>query len=58
MASINLTYAQVQKLAEAFGGDEETVVCIANGNGHSGAGIYVSCAEYPEEGSDFLGPEN
>ena len=58
MPFINLTYSQAQKIVDVFGGDEEIVVCIANGDGHSGKGVYVSCSEYPEEGSIFLGPES
>lgn len=57
MASINLTYAQVQQLIEAFGGDEDTVICVENGDGHSGKGVYVGYQACREEGSDFLGPE-
>lgn len=56
-ASVNLTYAQVQQLVEALGGDEDTVLCIQAGDGHSGKGIYVGYEACREDGSDFLGPE-
>lgn len=57
MTSINLTYAQAQALVEAFGGEEETIICIETGGGHSGEGIYVGYPACLEEGSDFIGPE-
>lgn len=35
------------------GGINEIVLFV--GDGHSGHGLYVSLAEYPEEGAEFLG---
>ncbi len=37
-------------------GEENNEVTLHVGPGHSGDGLYVSSADYPEEGSDFLGP--
>ena len=36
--------------------DEFPEVRLTSGNGHSGFGLYVSFAEYPEEGSELLTP--
>lgn len=54
---IELNLKMARELVEAFGGDEDAVMTLMTGdeNSHSGTGIYVGCAEYPEEGSNYLG---
>lgn len=54
---IYLNYEQAKKLLDCFGGDETAIISIASGNGHSGDGIYVGVAEYPEEGAVYLGKQ-
>jgi hypothetical protein len=51
-----LTGEQIDKLADFCGGDLEVVVVVADGDGHSGPGLYAFCDDYPEEGSIYLGP--
>jgi len=57
-----LSVAQLKQALDAFGGgeDEETVSfdkAEKPEEGHSGAGIYASSAEYPDEGAIYLGPQ-
>lgn len=54
---INLTYKQAQQIVDAFGGDEETVVVLKTGGGHSGNGIYLGYKDSENEGSQYLGAE-
>ncbi len=53
------TLAHAKDLVEFFGGDDEAEVSVSyNEEGHSGAGIYAYLTEYPDEGSQLLGPEH
>lgn len=53
--SITLNFAQATRLLDAFGGAPAQMTVSAFSEGHSGPGLYVHCADYPEEGSTFLG---
>jgi hypothetical protein len=53
-----LSVAQLKAaLASLGGGEDEETIQFHKGPGHSGEGIYASTAEYPDEGSVFLGPQ-
>ncbi len=52
--AITIDFKQATELLEMFGG-EPTEVTLIEGNGHSGAGLYASYTDMPEEGSEFLG---
>lgn len=54
---VNLTVELVEMIAEAFGGEEDSIITIAFGEGYSGSGYYAWAADYPEEGSIYLGPQ-
>ena len=45
-----------KNLVALFGGEETDMTVEFIANGHSGPGFYAWCTEYPEDGSDFLGP--
>jgi hypothetical protein len=54
-----LTLKQIRELL-AFCDDEadkdgDTEICLDEGKGHSGYGVYASFVEYPDEGSVRLG---
>lgn len=52
--SITLNLAQARALVEFFGGEDTEAKVARVDLGHSGAGLYVWCADYPEEGSVLL----
>lgn len=54
---INITLDQAKQLVAMFGGDQDAIATITNGEGHSGNGIYVGWKDLAEEGSGFLGAE-
>lgn len=45
-----------KNLVDLFGGEETDMTVEFIVGGHSGTGFYGWCTEYPEDGSDFLGP--
>lgn len=45
-----------KNLVEMFGGGETDMTVEFIEDGHSGAGFYCWCTEYPEDGSNYLGP--
>lgn len=45
-----------KNLVEQFGSDETDMTVEFIVGGHSGTGFYAWCTEYPEDGSNFLGP--
>lgn len=53
---MDITLSQARELVKFFGGDEDAVFTIVEGNEsfHSGKGLYVH-DEYPEHGCHFLG---
>jgi len=56
-ASIDDISLQVaQAFVDLFGGEETDMTIEFIPDGHSGSGFYAWCTEYPEDGSDFLGP--
>ncbi len=60
IARIRLTYEQAKTIFQAFGGEEECIVQVSHvvDGVHSGRGLYSHKAEYPEEGSVYLGHES
>lgn len=52
---MEINLEQAKTLVDCFGGDEEIILTIVNGdeNFHSGPGLYVR-DEYPEHGYIFL----
>jgi hypothetical protein len=56
---MDFKYNEAVALLDLFGGDENMVVTVQDEKGctdpHSGPGIYAWDAEYPEDGSTFLG---
>lgn len=54
MSGISLEVAT--NLVSLFGGEETDMTVELIVGGHSGTGFYAWCTEYPEDGSDFLGP--
>jgi len=54
---IYFTRDQAKQLVDMFGGDDEAIAVVSNGEGHSGKGIYVGWKDLPEEGAGFLGAE-
>lgn len=51
---VTIDFKQATELLAMFGG-EPTEVTLIEGDGHSGAGLYASYTDMPEEGSNFLG---
>ena len=45
-----------RNLVEMFGGIQTDMTISFWKEGHSGPGFYCWCTEYPEEGSNYLGP--
>jgi len=57
-----LSVSQLREALEHMGGgDDDDLIEFAkaetDADGHSGAGIYVASAEYPDEGGIYLGPQ-
>ena len=53
---MKISFDQAKILVEEFGGDEDAIMELTESDhGHSGPGLYVHCADYPEEGATFLG---
>lgn len=52
---MEFTLKQAQALVEAFGGDDESTMTVVAGDGYDGKGLYACAADYPEDGSFFLG---
>ena len=53
---LTLNYPQIIQLVAMYADDEDCEMTLHQGVGHSGDGIYASHAEYPEEGSVLLDP--
>lgn len=51
-----LSLEVAKNLVGLFGGDETDMTVEFIVDGHSGTGFYAWCTEYPEDGSDYLGP--
>lgn len=55
--SINgLSLENVRNLLSLYGGEETDMTVEFIKEGHSGPGFYAWCTEYPEDGTDYLGP--
>lgn len=54
---LELTAEEMKRLIEFAGADDPSAVVLRTGDGHSGPGLYAWLAEYPDEGSMFLGVE-
>ncbi len=57
---MRINLEQAKAIVEWFGGEDAIADVMAvkkPEEGHSGAGVYVGSADYPEDGSDYLGPE-
>ena len=52
-----ITLQVATALVELFGSDDTDMTIQFIADGHSGPGFYAWCTEYPEDGSDFLGPD-
>ena len=54
---MEFTLAQARALVDVFDGDEAIIIMVKEGDAthHSGEGLYAWEAEYPDEGSAFLG---
>src|SRR5690606_11750942 len=51
-----ISLAIAQALVEQFGGEETDMTVEFMESGRAGPGFYAWCTEYPEDGSNFLGP--
>ena len=56
-APVTLNLSQMRQLEMLFGDDDDCLLVLVRGDGHSGYGVYAYYDEYPEEGATFLDPD-
>jgi len=54
-SGVTLNLQQAQELLGMFGGEEAAITVTKEPAGHSGPGLYAYHADYPGDGSVFLG---
>lgn len=52
---LEIDHRIAKEILEYFGGEEANVTIQWWKEGHSGAGFYIWCTDYPEDGAVYLG---